>query len=139
MATIPPFVATGTHIGQKQTVKAKKMVWIPVGNGKVAAFSDYEVSIAGQISILGYSGNMNIYLRLLDEDPAATSGPCVLRLNAHEDPQATYHVNKNVLTVQATLGQYKQAISITPCDGGTQTECKLTGRVNETVHLEPVR
>ena len=139
MATIPPFVAKGTRIGQKQTVKAKKMIWIPVGSGEVTQFSDHEVTIAGQISILGYSGNMNIYLRLLDDDPAATSGPCVLRLNKHEDPQAVYRENKGVLTVQATLGQYKQAISITPCDGGTQTECKLTGRVNETVHLEPTR
>ncbi|NJN54937.1 MAG: hypothetical protein HC804_09390 [Anaerolineae bacterium] len=137
MATIPPFVAKGTHIGQKQTVKAQKMVWIPVGSAEVTQFSGYEVTIAGQISILGYSGNMNIYLQLLDNDPAATSGPCILRLNKHEDAQAVYHVNKNVLTVQAVLGNYKQAISITPCNGGTQTECKLTGKVNETVHLEP--
>jgi hypothetical protein len=139
MATIPPFVAKGTHIGQKQTVKAKKMVWIPVGSGEVTQFSDYEVTIAGQISILGYSGNMNIHLRLLDEDRAATTGPCILRLNAHEDPQAVYKVNNNALTVQATLGKYKQAITITPSDGSTQTECKLVGRVNETVHLEPGR
>ncbi|HRQ41361.1 MAG TPA: hypothetical protein PLD25_25865 [Chloroflexota bacterium] len=139
MATIPPFVAKGTRIGQKQTVKAKKMVWIPVGSGEVTQFSDYEVTIAGQISILGYSGNMNIYLRLLDEDPAATTGPCILRLNKHEDNEAVYRVNKSAITVQATLGSYKQAIGIAPCNGGTQTECKLTGRVNETVHLEPTR
>lgn len=137
MATIPSFVAKNTHLGQQQTVKAKKMVWIPVGSGEVTQFTDHEVTIAGQISILGYSGNMNIYLKLLDEDPAATSGPCILRLNAHEDSQAVYKVNKNTLTVQAILGKYKQAITISPCDGGTQTECKLTGRVNETVHLEP--
>jgi len=137
MATIPSFVAKNTHLGQQQTVKAKKMVWIPVGSGEVTQFNDHEVTIAGQISILGYSGSMNIYLKLLDEDPAATSGPCILRLNAHEDPQAVYKVNNNALTVQATLGKYKQAITIRPSDGGTQTECKLTGRVNETVHLEP--
>lgn len=137
MATIPPFVAKNTYVGQQHTVKAKKMVWVPVGSGEVTQFSDHEVTIAGQISILGYSGKMNIYLKLLDDDPAATSGPCILRLNAHEDAQAVYKVNNNALTVQAILGKYKQAITISSCDGGTQTECKLTGRVNEMVHLEP--
>lgn len=137
MATIPPFVAKGTRVGQKQSVKAKKFVWVPVGSGTVAELADDVVAVAGQISILGYSGRMNIYLRLTDNNPAATSGSCILRLNTVEDPRATYKVNGRALTVSAILRGHKQQISITPCDGGTQTECKLSGRVNETVHLEP--
>lgn len=137
MAALTQFVADGTFIGQQQTVKAKKFVWVPVGSGTVEKFSDDEVYVAGQINILGYSGNMKIHLKLTDNDPAAKSGSCMLKLNSHEDAQATYQVNGSGLTVYATLGKYKQNITISPCDGGTQTECKLTGRVNETVHLEP--
>ena len=137
MATMTPFVAQGTFVGQKQTVKAKKFVWVPVGSGTVDKFSEDEVSVAGQINILGYTGVMNIYLKLTDADPAARSGSCVLRLNKHEDMNATYQVNGSGLTILATLGGYKQNITISPCDNGSQTECKLSGKVNETVHLEP--
>lgn len=138
MATIPPFVAKNTRVNQSQSVKAKKFVWVPVGTGKVTQFSDHEVAIDGQISILGYSGNMNIYLQLTDNDPAAKSGSCILRLNKHEDSSAKYKVDGRVLTVYAVLSGHKQNISISPCNDGTQTECKLFGdKVNETVHLEP--
>jgi len=137
MATIPPFVANGTFAGQQQTVKAKKFIWVPVGNGTVEKFSDDEVSVAGTISILGYAGDMNIYLKLTDNNPTANSGSCFLKLNKHEDANAFYKVNGSGLTVYATLGGYKQNITISPSDGGTQTECKLSGKVNETVHLEP--
>jgi len=137
MAKIPQFVAKGTFAGQQQTVKAKKFVWVPVGSGTVATFSEDEVSVAGRISILGYSGDMNIYLKLTDNDPAATSGSCVLRLNTFEDANATYKINRSALEVSSVLGGHKQNITISPSDGGTQTECKLSGKVNETVHLEP--
>lgn len=137
MATIPPFVAKNTFVGQQQTVKAKKFVWVPVGSGVVDSFLEDEVSVAGKISILGYSGDMNIYLKLTDNDPAATSGSCILRLNSYEDVNATYKVNGSGLMVMATLGGNKQNITISPSDGRSQTECKLSGKVNETVHLEP--
>ena len=137
MATIPPFVAKGTFIGQKQSVKAKKIIWVPVGNGSVEKFSDMEVSVAGTISILGYAGDMNIYLKLTDNNPSAPSGSCLLKLNKHEDANASYRVKGSSLTVYANLGGYKQNITISRSDGGSQTECKLSGRVNETVHLEP--
>ena len=137
MATITQFVADGTHVGQKQTVKAKKFVWVPVGSGTVEKFSDEEVYIAGNISILGYTGDMNIYLKLTDNNPSSNDGSCLLKLNTHEDSNASYKVNGAGLTVYATLGGHQQNITISPSDGGTQTECKLSGRVNETVHLEP--
>jgi hypothetical protein len=137
MATIPPFVAKNTHIGQQQTVKAKKFVWVPVGSGEVSAFSDSEVAIAGQINILGYSGQLNIHLILTDNDPAAKNGSCILRLNTHEDQAATYEADSSGLTVYANFNGTKQNIRISPSDGGAQTACKLSGKVNETVHLEP--
>ena len=108
-----------------------------MGDGVVSACSDFEIGVEGKINIVLYSGPLNIHLKLTDENPSATSGPCVLQLNSHTDANATYEAKGSVLTVSAQLGGQKQNISITPCDGGTQTECKLFGRVNETVHLEP--
>lgn len=137
MANIKQFVADGTFVGQKQTVKAKKFVWVPVGSGTVEKFSDDEVSVAGNINILGYSGDLNIYLKLTDSNLAATSGSCLLKLNKYEDAKATYQVNGPGLEVSSVLGGHKQNITISPSDGRTQTECKLSGKVNETVHLEP--
>jgi len=137
MATIPPFIAKGTAVGQKQTVKTKKIVWLPVGNGVVSACSDYEIGVTGTINVVIYSGPLNIQLQLTDKDPAAKTGSCILQLNTHTDENATYQAKGKVLTVTAVLGGQKQNISITPCNGGTQTECRLFGRVDETVHLEP--
>ncbi len=137
MATIPTYLAKGMAVGQKQTVKSKKIVWIPVGDGVVSAYSDYEIAVEGQINVVIYSGPLNIRLQLTDENPGAKTGSCVLQLNTHTDENAIYKANGKVLTVAAVLGGKKQNISISPCNGGTQTECKLFGRVNETVHLEP--
>ena len=137
MAIVPNYIARGTTVGQKQTVKTKKMVWIPVGDGTVSACSDYEIGVEGKINVVIYSGPLNIQLKLTDENPTAQTGSCVLQLNSYTDESATYQANGTVITVAAILGGQKQNISISPCNGGAQTECKLFGKVNETVHLEP--
>jgi hypothetical protein len=137
MAAISQYVAKGTHAGQKVIVKAKKFVWIPVGKGVVQSYSDFDVDIAGAMSFLGYNGDLNIQLELLDKNPTATSGPCVLQLNSHRDPAANYVAKNGALKVTAVLGGKNQSIRILPSDNGTQTECKLEGYVNQTVHLEP--
>jgi len=137
MAVITNFVADSTHVGQMVAVKAKKFVWITMGQGKVVSFSDFEVDIAGRLNIMGYNGDLNIHLELLDKDGAASSGPCMLRLNAHSDGAATYQANDGALTVTAVFGDKKQSISIRPCNNGAQTECRLAGHVSQTVHLDP--
>ena len=138
MALITHYVAKDTHKGQKVEVKAKKVVWIGVGKGKVTAVSNHDVGIAGQISILGYNGDLNIYLRLNNnEDASAQKGPCLLQLNSLTDENAHYEAANGVMTVYAMLGGKEQNISISPCNNGEQTECKLFGHVNETVHLDP--
>lgn len=139
MATIPVYVAKTTHVGQRQIVKAKKVIWVPVGEGAVTDFTDYEVGIAGKISVLGYSGALHIHLQLKDREPDAVSGPCFLRLNTHMDENARYEARNGTLTVYANLGGQQQNIAIQPANRGAQTECKLFGRVNQTVHLEPQR
>lgn len=137
MANIVDYVADGTHVGQTVELKAKKFVWVKAGEGSVAALSAHEVSVAGKISILGYSGDLNIKLSLTDEDPAASKGPCVLQLNSFTDENAKYEAKNGMLTVYAVLGDAEQNISILKCNNGEQTECKLFGHVNQVVHLDP--
>ena len=137
MAKITDYVADRTTVGQTVQVKAKKFVWVKVGQGTVSAISDDEVAVDGQISILGYSGDLNIHLNLTNADPDASTGPCVLQLNTLVDENATYKNSSSMLTVYAVLGGEKQNISILKCNNGEQTECKLSGHVNEVVHLDP--
>jgi hypothetical protein len=137
MANLIDFVADGTYVGQTIEVKAKKFVWVKVGQGTVAALSEYVVDVQGQISILGYSGDLNIKLNLTDEDPTASKGPCVLQLNTLIDENAKYEAAKGTLTVYAVLGGAEQNISILKCNNGEQTECKLFGHINQVVHLDP--
>ncbi len=137
MANIVDFIADGAYAGQAIEVKAKKFVWVKVGQGTVKELSDHEVGIDGKISILGYSGDLNIKMSLTDQDPTASKGSCVLQLNTLVDESATYEVKQNVLTVYAVLGGKQQNISISQCNNGEQTECKLSGHVNQLVHLDP--
>ena len=137
MATLYPYISEGAHAGQKAQLKAHKFVWIPVGEGTVAALSDFEVDIAGQLQLVVYNGDLRIHLQLLDEDPEAVSGPCMLQLNAHVDDKASYQVDDGALTVSAAIADKKATVSLSRCDGGEQTECKMTGFLDITVHLEP--
>jgi len=140
MATIEPYVATSTAVGQRLDLKTKAtIVWLTVGKGAVTAYSPYEVTVAGKIKVLGYDGDVRIHLRLTDENAAVNSGSCILRLNDHEDSGATYTANGKELTVNAVLGGYDQGIRILQANDGAQTECKLFGKVNQTVHLAPSR
>ena len=137
MATLMPYVANNVYVGQKVAVKVKKFVWMSVGKGTVKSFADDEVHIAGKINVMGYDGDLNIHLKLKDDDPTALSGPCCLQLNSHTDENAKYRATKDKLTVFAILGGKKQNITIVPTNNGKQTECQLFGHIDETVHLDP--
>ena len=137
MATIVPYIATGTHVGQNIAVKAKKVVWLTVGKGSVDTLTDHEVGIGGKINVPGYNGDLHIRLKLTDGNSQATNGPCSLQLNAHVDENARYTATPEMLTVYAVFSGKNQNISVLPCNNGQQTECKLSGYINETVHLDP--
>ncbi|HID52557.1 MAG TPA: hypothetical protein EYP41_11035 [Anaerolineae bacterium] len=137
MATIPPFVAKNAYIGQKQTVKTKKFIWIPVGSGTVTEFSEYQVTLKGQIDVVIYKGDLTICMKLTDNDPDAATGSCILQLNSLTDEQARYEVKNSALTIYAVLKGVRQNITINRVNNGSQTAVKLFGKVNETVHLDP--
>jgi hypothetical protein len=137
MATITPYIAKGTTVGQKIGVKVHKLVWFKVGDGTVEVLSGQEVKIGGKLKFMGYDGDLTIHLKLDGTDPTAVQGPCCLQLNSHKDERAKYLASSNMLTVHAVLGGRKQSINIRRVERGTQTECELSGHINETVHLDP--
>jgi hypothetical protein len=137
VATITPFVAKGSYVGQKQEVKVKKFVWVKVGDGVVSELDAYQVKITGKISVLGYTGDLNIDLILSDEDADITEGSATLQLNSHLDENAKYAVKGHELVVYANLSGVNQNIAISPCNNGSQTECRLFGEHTITVHLDP--
>lgn len=138
MANILDYVANNAYAGQPVEVKAKKFVWVKVGQGTVSALTEQEVTLDGQISILGYMGNLTIQLNLNDGKGGPPDDSCRLQLNKYVDEQARYEAADGSLTVYAILGDKEQNITIQPCNNGEQTECKLFGHVNQVVHLDPV-
>jgi len=48
MATLYPCISEGAHAGQQAQLKIRKLIWLSVGHGTVAALSDYVVDIAGR-------------------------------------------------------------------------------------------
>lgn len=135
MATIPPFVSDGAQAGQAAEMKIHKLMWLTVGNGQLQELSDYLVDIDGLIDIVVYKGNLRIRLELLDQDAAATAGPCRLQLNAHVDDNASYAVKNDALTVSATMKGKSATVSLSR-DDGKKTKCVMTGFLDITCWLE---
>lgn len=139
MASLYPFIAEDAHPGQKVDLKIRKFIWKSVGRGDVLALSDYEVNIAGRLSIIVYSGDLNIHLQLLDMDDIAIQGPCVLRINSHTDEQAKYRVEKGELAVSADFGGKTAGIRLARDYDGKMTRCDLTGFFAVSAYLEGVK
>jgi len=136
MASILPYVSTGAVPGQKLKLKIKKFVWLTVGDGVLESLSDYEVAVNGTVDVMVYKGDLNIKVHLLDEDPGADSGPCVLNLNSHSDENANYQVKNGALVVSAAFGDKKQEIAISRYNKGSMTECNLSGYLDIGAYLE---
>lgn len=140
MATLYPFIADGARTGQKVELKIHEFrIWKSVGKGEVLALSDYEVNIAGHLSIIVYSGDLNIQLRLLDENEAGVSGPCVLQINSHIDENASYQIEKDILAVKADFDGKNAGIRLSRDHGGKMTRCQLEGFYGITAYLEATR
>jgi hypothetical protein len=99
---------------------------------------EYEVDVAGHLSVIVYSGDLPIRLRLLDEDETAVVGPCVLQINSHVDEEVTYRVDKDTLTVAADFDGRRAGIRLSRDRGGKMTRCDLAGYLGLTAYLEAV-
>jgi hypothetical protein len=138
VAALYPYIAENAESGQKVELKIHEIIWKSVGRGEVIDLSDFEVNIAGHLSIIIYSGDLNIQLRLLDTDEAATSGPCILQINSHIDEKASYVIEKNILAVTADFDGKKAGIRLSSDHGGKMTRCELVGFHGITAYLEAV-
>jgi hypothetical protein len=138
MASLYPFLAAGAAAGQRQLLQLNALVWITVGEGQVWALTDYSVDVRGKVGVLGYKGDLNIRLDLLDQDPKTHAGPCYLRLNDFDDPRASYRVQGDALTVDAVLSGKGQRVAISAYgeDRG-RTRCQLSGEVSLTTFITP--
>jgi hypothetical protein len=138
MAIIKPYVAHNIINGSDLQLRVKKLIWLTVGKGMIRSISDYEVAVMGKISFLGFKGDLNVLIQLVDRSPGTGSGPCIMEFNIHRDENAVYATNNGVLTVDAILGGEKQRITLSRFDKGQQTKCHLKGYVNETTYLKAV-
>jgi hypothetical protein len=136
MASILPYVSPGAVPGQKLRLKIKKFVWLTVGDGELESLSDYEVTVDGTVDVMVYKGDLRIQVLLLDKDPEADSGPCILNLNSHSDENATYQVNNGAIVISAAFGDKKQQIAISRYNKGSMTECNLSGYLDIGAYLE---
>lgn len=136
MATLYPFIAQDARAGQKVDLKLRKVIWTTVGHGDVKTLSDYEVEIAGKISVVVYSGDLNIHLRLPDGDKGATDGICLLGINSHKDENAQYKVDGNTLAVDADFSGTKAGIRLSRYNQGKMTKCQLSGYLGLTAYLQ---
>jgi hypothetical protein len=138
MAALNPYIAEHARAGQQVELKLHEIFWKTVGKGDILSLSDYEVNIAGHLSIIVYSGDLNIQLRLLDMDESAGKGPCVLQINSHIDENASYQVEKETLAVVADFDGKKAGIRLSRDHGGKMTRCELAGYLGITAYLEAV-
>jgi hypothetical protein len=139
MAALYPYIADDCQAGQKVELKLHEILWKSVGRGDILSLSDYEVNIAGHLSIIVYSGDLNIRLRLLDADESAEVGPCVLQINSHIDEEASYRVEKKVLSVAADFDGRRAGIRLSRDHGGKMTRCELAGYLGLTAYLEAAK
>ena len=136
MAKITPYVTPNLASGSDLHLRVKKLIWLTVGKGSIKSLTDYQVVVIGMISFLGYKGQLNVLIQLLDQDQESASGPCIMELNIHRDENATYMTKNGLLTVDAVLGGEKQRITLSRTDNGKMTKCHLVGYVNETAYLK---
>ena len=136
MATLRPFFTEGVQAGMTGHLKAKEVVWITVGTGLLKVLTDYEVALDSHVDLKFYEGDLNIHLTLLDEDPAAKSGPARVQLNAHVDENGGYEVDGHELVLKAIMGDKQQKITLSRTSKN-QTEAKLEGSRSLTVHIVP--
>jgi hypothetical protein len=139
MASIYPFIAENMQAGQQIDLKLHEILWKSVGRGDILKLDPYEVDVTGQLSIILYHGDLRIRLQLSDQAEAAHTGPCVLQINSHVDPDAVYHVRDGVLSVDADFDGRRAGIRLSRDRGGKMTRCELAGYISLTAYLQTAK
>jgi hypothetical protein len=137
MAIIATYISEGIRAGQPVTLKVHEFFWRIVGQGQVKALSDFEIEIEGSIKLALYQGDLRIRVVLLDQDEAATSGPCSLQFNSSIDGRASYRIRDNGMTIAARLYENNVQIRLSRYESSTMAECKVPGLIDLTAYIEP--
>ena len=138
MAIIAPYISQGVQAGQSADLKIHIVRWFKVGHGRLEALSEFGLEIGGSIDLPVYHGDLHILIALLDQDVAATSGPCNLQLNASGDEKATYVADEVALTISAQIDGGDVQISLSRFNQDNMTECSVSGAIDVTVYIEPL-
>jgi hypothetical protein len=137
MAVITPYISAGIRAGQPVALKVHKRLWRTVGQGQVKAVSDFEIEIDGRVKLAVYQGDLHIRAALLDQDEAAITGPCSLKLNSAVDDQASYRTHDDGLTISARMNGKDVQIRLSRFKSDNMTECTVSGVLDLTAYIEP--
>jgi hypothetical protein len=118
MATLEPYFGkrTGTLDLYVDSFK--------IGSGSFTTFSNFEAEITGSYTVFGQPGTFAIAIKLTDNDPVATHGPCEITINGQKDGAGKYQTTNQKLTLATTLNA--GTLDIYVKQGGTQID-RVTG------------
>ena len=115
-----PIASLGSYFGNHAGDMAIWVAPFRVGKGRFQTFTDFQAAFTGSYAFLGQHGTLAITVKLTDEKPEQSTGPCQLTLNDKTDDAAKYSIvgQKIVLTTK---------LNATPVDiyknqGGTQID-----------------
>jgi hypothetical protein len=114
MAMLIPFF--GTHGDDLKIYVAR----FPIGAGKFQSFSDFEITFIGSYTAFFQVHPLSLAIKLTDQDPNASSGPCIMTVNDNVDRSATYNTNNRKITFKTRLAQ--TSIDVYRSQGGTQVD-----------------
>jgi len=74
--------------------------WRNVGSCTITVNSDFEFAASGSYAMMGHNGTFDVNLKLTDEAPAATTGPCSVT-NGGQTLAGTYTKTASALSFSA--------------------------------------
>jgi hypothetical protein len=114
MATLDPYF--GKHTGACKIYVGS----FAIGSGNFKSFSPVQVDFDGSYQVFGTAGKFAIEIKLVNNNPGSTSGPCEITLNGQTDKAAKYQVNGQKLTFTTTLNP--TPFDVYASNGGTQVD-----------------
>jgi len=92
MAILKSFFGPYTD-GELDDIKVGRGLYRKIGEGRFETFTEYHAKFKGQADSAFYKGAVSIEVILNDENPKATSGPCVIKINDLSDLVAKYSLD----------------------------------------------
>lgn len=118
----------------KAAIKAKRVIWLKVGEGTFTRREPYAATFSGQVSGIAGGGDFTMEIEILAPNEAATEGPARVALSGHSEITGTYRVEGDSLVLEGTTASgTTRKITLKPQDGGVL----ISGDVPATVKIVP--